>query len=117
MVVSLLQSFLPSLAGPTGKECPMARKLFLLLVPLLLGLMAGPALAQATSTTIPFHGVTETFQDINPCTGGPEPALLHRPLHRMVRRQLQLLGDRGLLGNLQRPAHRLGRVAIDPQRG
>ena len=47
----------------------MARKLFLLLVPLLLGLMAGPALAQATSTTTPFHGVTETFQDVNPCTG------------------------------------------------
>ena len=49
----------------------MARKLFLLLVPLLLGLMAGPALAQATSTTTPFHGVTETFQDVNPCTGDP----------------------------------------------
>jgi hypothetical protein len=49
----------------------MARKLFLLLVPLLLGLMAGPALAQATSTTTPFHGVTETFQDVNPCTGEP----------------------------------------------
>jgi hypothetical protein len=50
----------------------MARKLLLLLlVPLLLGLMAGPALAQATSTTIPFHGVTETFQDVNPCTGEP----------------------------------------------
>jgi hypothetical protein len=49
----------------------MARKLFLLLVPLLLGLMAGPALAQATSTTIPFHGATETFQDVNPCTGDP----------------------------------------------
>jgi hypothetical protein len=49
----------------------MARKLFLLLVPLLLGLMAGPALAQATSTTIPFHGVTEEFEDVNPCTGEP----------------------------------------------
>lgn len=49
----------------------MARKLFLLLIPLLLGLMAGPALAQATSTTVPFHGVTEEFQDVNPCTGEP----------------------------------------------
>ena len=49
----------------------MARKLLLLLVPLLLGLTAGPALAQATSTTIPFHGVTETIQDVNPCTGDP----------------------------------------------
>jgi hypothetical protein len=49
----------------------MARKLSLLLIPLLLGLMAGPALAQATSTTIPFHGVTETIQDVNPCTGDP----------------------------------------------
>src|SRR6266511_3438146 len=70
-VASQLHSSPPALAGPTGKECPMARRLFLLLVPLLLGLMAGPALAQATSTTIPFHGVTETFQDINPCTGEP----------------------------------------------
>jgi hypothetical protein len=58
------------LLAPMGKECPMARKL-LLLVPLLLGLMAGPALAQATSSTTPFHGVTETFQDVNPCTGEP----------------------------------------------
>ena len=49
----------------------MARKLCLLLVPLLLGLMAGPALAQATSTTTPFHGVTEEFVDVNPCTGDP----------------------------------------------
>jgi hypothetical protein len=49
----------------------MARKLLLLLVPLLLGLMAGPALAQATSTTTPFHGVTEEFLDVNPCTGEP----------------------------------------------
>src|SRR6266545_2461586 len=51
-VASQLHSIPPALAGPTGKECPMARKLFLLLVPLLLGLMAGPALAQATSATI-----------------------------------------------------------------
>jgi hypothetical protein len=50
----------------------MARKLvLLLLVPLLLGLMAGPALAQATSTTTPFHGATEEFVDVNPCTGDP----------------------------------------------
>jgi len=50
----------------------MARKLSLLLLPLLLlGLTAGPALAQATSTTTPFHGVTEEFQDVNPCTGDP----------------------------------------------
>jgi hypothetical protein len=49
----------------------MARKLCLLLVPLLLGLMAGPAMAQATSTTTPFHGVTEEFPDVNPCTGDP----------------------------------------------
>jgi hypothetical protein len=54
------------------KECHMARKLFLLqLVPLLLGLMAGPALAQATSTTTPFHGATDEFVDVNPCTGDP----------------------------------------------
>ena len=49
----------------------MARKLCLLLVPLLLGLMAGPALAQATSTTTPFHGATDEFVDVNPCTGDP----------------------------------------------
>jgi len=49
----------------------MARKLFLLLIPLLIGLTAGPAFAQAESTTLPFHGVTETFQDVNPCTGDP----------------------------------------------
>ena len=49
----------------------MARKLPLLLIPLLLGLMAGPALAQATSTTTPFHGATEAFVGVNPCTGDP----------------------------------------------
>jgi hypothetical protein len=49
----------------------MARKLSLLLIPLLLGLMAGPALAQATSTTTPFHGATDQFVDVNPCTGDP----------------------------------------------
>jgi hypothetical protein len=49
----------------------MARKLFFLLIPLLLGLTASPALAQATSTTVPFHGVTEEFLDVNPCTGDP----------------------------------------------
>jgi hypothetical protein len=47
----------------------MVRKSFLLLVPLLLGLMAGPALAQATSTTETVHGVSEEFVDLIPCTG------------------------------------------------
>ena len=47
----------------------MVRKSFLLLVPLVLGLMAGPALAQATSTTETVHGVSEEFVDLIPCTG------------------------------------------------
>ena len=45
--------------------------LSLLVIPFLVLLVASPASAQAENYTETVHGVTETFSDVNPCTGEP----------------------------------------------
>jgi hypothetical protein len=63
------------LAGPafgTRQVTATARKL--LFVAAVLGLLVGMssvASAEAVTETITFHNATETFQDVNPCTGDP----------------------------------------------
>lgn len=85
----------------------MARKLFLLLVPLLLGLMAGPALAQAASTTTPFHGVTEEFVDLIPCTG--ESATIQITYNGVMHESTAANGSFHLTGTLT------GTVVVTPE--
>src|SRR5215207_6122662 len=63
--------------SPSREAIAMSTKLrllsaILLAVPLLMGLGAGVATgAGAVTETQHVHGVTETFQEVNPCTGDP----------------------------------------------
>lgn len=65
-------SLLASPAFGTRQVTSIVRKL--LIVAAALGLLVGMssvALAEAVTETVTVHNVTETFQDVNPCTGDP----------------------------------------------